>query len=274
VLKSIARADHSPRGIGTASASIMQFRVRTKVKDATRVPTTLEKPPAIKVPAKVSATWTFGLGGNTTSGTYWTVNGKPFDPKRVDLTVPLGSTQAWLLKNDSSITHYIHLHEEQWHTIRRDGKAPPKWERGLEDTWRLDPGESVEVAARFTDYTGVFMIHCHMLDHEDHGMMAQFAVVKRGTTALPAGYYLDRTASAASPTAMDMGPMVEPMADPSTVASPVPTAEPAVPAVPEAWWPRVLVRAARALVVELIALAALGLLLGSRRRYDTHYLKR
>ena len=50
--------------------------------------------------------------------------------------------------------------------------APPPWERGYEDTWRLDPGESVVVAARFTDYTGKFMIHCHMLDHEDDGMMA------------------------------------------------------------------------------------------------------
>ena len=112
------------------------------------------------------------------TGTYWTVNGKPFDPHRVDVEVPLGSTQTWLLKNVSPITHYIHLHEEQWHTISRDGKRPPPWERGLEDTWRLDPGETVKVAAQFTDYTGVFMLHCHMLDHEDDGMMAQFAVVE------------------------------------------------------------------------------------------------
>ena len=72
----------------------------------------------------------------------------------------------------------------------RDGKRPPPWERGLEDTWRLDPGESVEVAAKFTDYTGVFMLHCHMLNHEDDGMMAQFAVVKPHTHKLPRGYYL------------------------------------------------------------------------------------
>jgi FtsP/CotA-like multicopper oxidase with cupredoxin domain len=37
----------------------------------------------------------------------------------------------------------------------------------------------VKVAARFTDYTGEFMLHCHMLDHEDHGLMAQFEVVGR-----------------------------------------------------------------------------------------------
>ena len=75
------------------------------------------------------------------------------------------------------MTHYVHVHAEQWRTVLPDGKKPPPWERGLEDTWRLEPGEEVEVAARFTDYTGPFMIHCHMLDHEDHGMMARFDVV-------------------------------------------------------------------------------------------------
>jgi hypothetical protein len=87
------------------------------------------------------------------------------------------------------MTHFIHLHEEAWHTISYDGKRPPPWERGLEDTWQLDPGDSVVVAAKFTDYTGVFMVHCHMLDHEDHGLMAQFAVVNPKTHKLPKGYY-------------------------------------------------------------------------------------
>ena len=98
-----------------------------------------------------------------------------------------------MLRNDTKVTHYIHLHEEAWHTVALiDAKghrhAPPPWEDGLEDTWRLDPGTAVEVAARFTDYPGVFMIHCHMLDHEDDGMMAQFAVVNPNDPQLPAGY--------------------------------------------------------------------------------------
>jgi hypothetical protein len=70
------------------------------------------------------------------------------------------------------------LHEEAWHTVSRNGKKPPAWEAGLEDTWKLDPGETVKVAAHFTDFTGRFMLHCHMLDHEDHGLMAQFEVVR------------------------------------------------------------------------------------------------
>lgn len=190
VLKSIARPDRPKLGIGTPRVAIMQFRVRTRTIDRSRVPKTLEAPPPITVPTTVAQTWNFGLGGDATTGRYWTINGRPYDPTRVDYEVPLGATQLWRLHNSSNITHYVHLHEEQWHTIRRDGHEPPPWERGLEDTWRLDPGETVEVAARFTDYTGVFMIHCHMLDHEDDGMMATFAVVRHRGDTLPAGFQL------------------------------------------------------------------------------------
>ena len=93
-----------------------------------------------------------------------------------------GTVERWRLRNTSDMTHYVHIHAEQWRTVSRNGTRPPPWERGLEDTWRLDPGEHVDVAARFADHTGPFMIHCHMLDHEDHGMMARFDVVPgRGT---------------------------------------------------------------------------------------------
>ena len=100
-----------------------------------------------------------------------------FDAGRIDYRVRMGDTEQWRLRNVSDMTHYVHLHEEQWHTVSRNGERPPPWERGLEDTWRLDPGDVVVVAARFTDFQGAFMVHCHMLDHEDHGMMAQFEVL-------------------------------------------------------------------------------------------------
>ena len=186
ILESVPRGDAPPGGIETPSVAIMQFRVTAKAHgDTSRIPTTLQAPPPIKAPRNVTAVWDFNVVGNPNTGSHWVVNGKPFDPNRVDLKVPLGSTQTWLLRNSSPITHFIHLHEELWHTLARDGKTPPPWERGLEDTWKLDPGETVKVAAQFTDYTGKFMLHCHMLDHEDHGLMAQFEVVPmKGTAAV------------------------------------------------------------------------------------------
>jgi FtsP/CotA-like multicopper oxidase with cupredoxin domain len=187
-LESIPRTDRPPSGIGTPSASVMQFRVARTATDHTKVPHNLATPPHITVP-KVSFTWTLGLQGTASTGAAWTINGKAFDPRHVEVEVPRGATRAWRITNLSPLTHYVHLHEEQWHTVSRDGKKPPPWERGLEDTWRLDPGEDIVLAATFTDYTGVFMIHCHMLDHEDDGMMSQFAVVRPHTHSLPPGYH-------------------------------------------------------------------------------------
>jgi FtsP/CotA-like multicopper oxidase with cupredoxin domain len=188
VLRSVARKGAPPGAIGTANAPIMQFRVGSRTADASHVPTKLPSVRPVTAATVPTAVWVFGLGGNLDSGGLtWTINGRAYDPKRIDMTVPLGSTQTWLLVNLSTITHFIHVHEEQWHTIQVNGARPPPWQDGLVDTWEVDPGQSVEVAAKVTDYTGVFMLHCHMLDHEDHGMMAQFAVTKGGSSGLPLG---------------------------------------------------------------------------------------
>ncbi|HVV75704.1 MAG TPA: multicopper oxidase domain-containing protein [Mycobacteriales bacterium] len=249
VLESVPRTNPPPSGVGTPTAELMQFRVTKTARDRTRVPHDLTVPPAIHAPSKVSFTWTFALAGTASTGTYWTINGKPFNPHRVEVEVPLGATRAWQLTNNSPVTHYIHLHEEQWHTISRDGKPPPPWERGLEDTWRLDPGESVVVAGKFTDYTGVFMLHCHMLDHEDDGMMTQFAVVKPRTSKLPTGYHFASAAThlhkkRATPMSMSMSPPLQLLDETS--------------------WRRGIGRFGTAIVLEV---AAVGLLFGLRRSW-------
>ncbi len=187
-LDSVPQTGGSLQGIGPRPAQLMEFRVADAATDDTRVPARLLKYRDFKIPDEVSATWTFGLHGDPTSGTLWTINDEGFDPHGVQHTAVLGTTEKWRLRNTSPITHYVHIHQELWRTVRRDGKRPPPWERGFEDTWRVDPGETVDVAARFTDYPGRFMVHCHMLDHEDHGMMAQFRVVRPGRpTAHEAG---------------------------------------------------------------------------------------
>ncbi len=186
VLESVARSDNRPGGIGTPATPVMQFRVTKKVADTSRVPTALMPLAPLAIPSAATQTFVFGLGADPAGlRTRWTINGKPYDHMRVDATVELGSVQRWRLVNASTITHYIHLHEEAWRTISRNGLAPPAWEAGYQDVWRLDPGDTVEVAAKVTDYLGPFLIHCHMLDHEDHGMMATFEVVKPGTAGTP-----------------------------------------------------------------------------------------
>ncbi|MBV9293585.1 MAG: multicopper oxidase domain-containing protein, partial [Frankiales bacterium] len=255
VLASEPRTDSQPGGIGTPDVPVMQFRVTKRTADRTRIPSRLEPLPPLAAPATPSMVWTFGLGGDANRGTFWSVNGHPYDPTRVDTTVPLGSTQTWLLQNLSPITHYIHIHEEQWRTISRDGGPPPAYEAGLQDTWRLDPGESVEVAAKFTDYAGVFMIHCHMLDHEDHGMMAQFAVVKSSASALPPGYHFGPSRSAV----VGMGGMSAPTQSAMAQSAMAQMASMTGLAADAPMWVRLMTRAGWAVSIEapLLALAML-----------------
>jgi spore coat protein A, manganese oxidase len=166
-------------GSGASAVELMQFRVGKRVRDSSHVPAKLVKLP--KQPPLTTRgyamTWVINNPAKIGNGMYWRINGQAFDPDVSQFKVKRGSTQRWLIRNDSSMTHYFHIHAEQWRTIRRDGHAPEPWEAGLQDTWKLDPKESVVVEGTFTDYTGTFMVHCHMLDHEDHGLMAQFKVV-------------------------------------------------------------------------------------------------
>jgi FtsP/CotA-like multicopper oxidase with cupredoxin domain len=177
VLNSVP-APSGDSGDDARPAALMQLRVGAEARDSSRLPARLPSADLVRPPQRVSKTWTFDLGEAHGPGTFWSVNRHAFDPARIDHRARLGTVERWRLRNTSDMTHYIHIHAEQWRTVLRDGRRPPPWERGLEDTWRLEPGEVVEVAARFEDYTGPFMIHCHMLDHEDHGMMARFDVVR------------------------------------------------------------------------------------------------
>ena len=178
-------------GRGSPTTPSIQSGLPSRAQAPTPVPRALTPPPPLAVPSAQTQVFAFGLAPDAgRKGPVWTINGRPYDHMRVDAKVEPNSIQRWRLVNTSPLTHYIHLHEEAWRTISRNGQPPPAWEAGLQDTWRLDPGDTVEVAAKMTDYLGEFMIHCHMLDHEDHGMMTNFEVVKPGASlAAPAVHH-------------------------------------------------------------------------------------
>ena len=116
------------------------------------------------------------MGGNRLS-----INGKKMDMSRIDEKVPLGSTEIWEVENKSAsmmqLPHSMHLHDVQFNILDRNGKPPVPIEAGRKDTVLLWPNDKVRLIAQFLDYTGVYMYHCHMLEHEDDGMMGQFEVV-------------------------------------------------------------------------------------------------
>ena len=71
--------------------------------------------------------------------------------------------------------HPFHVHGTQFQIISRNGRPPPPQEQGYKDTVFVNIGEEVAIRVRFT-HAGLFMYHCHILEHEDNGMMGQFRV--------------------------------------------------------------------------------------------------
>lgn len=107
----------------------------------------------------------------------WEINGKAFDPNRIDVKPRLGDTEVWTFRNLSNVTHPMHVHLVRFQVLDRDGLPPAANEMGWKDTVRVGPSEVVRVAMTFEGHTGRYMFHCHNLAHEDHSMMGQMKVV-------------------------------------------------------------------------------------------------
>jgi spore coat protein A, manganese oxidase len=162
-------------GSGTA-AHVMRFRVTRRSSDDSTVPPELAKVERLEVSRAVrTRTWHF-TRGELGDHKGWLVNGNPFDPNRIDASVRLGDTEIWRFMTD--LHHPIHVHLNQFQIISRRGHTPALTDSGWKDTVDLTPTEYVEVAIRFTDYPGRYLIHCHNLEHEDMSMMSAFQVVE------------------------------------------------------------------------------------------------
>ena len=104
------------------------------------------------------------------------INGREFDHDRIDTRVPLGSTEEWTIKNDSDDFHEFHIHQVSFQVTEVNGQPQPfnSWI----DTVRIPERGEVKIRMAFTDpnIVGTFVYHCHILSHEDNGMMAQIEV--------------------------------------------------------------------------------------------------
>lgn len=105
----------------------------------------------------------------------WTVNARPYAPHETLGSVRLGAVERWVLTSD--LNHPVHVHLGHFQVLRRGGRAIQAARRGWKDTVAVGPYETVEVLVRFTHFTGRYMVHCHNLEHEDMGMMANIDVV-------------------------------------------------------------------------------------------------
>jgi len=110
----------------------------------------------------------------------FTINGNQMSMRRIDEVVNVGETEIWEIQNAGPMIHPFHIHNTQFRVLDRDGQPPAPNEAGLKDTVVVNPGELVRVLVKFENYTDEetpYMYHCHILEHEDAGMMGQFTVI-------------------------------------------------------------------------------------------------
>ena len=97
------------------------------------------------------------------------INGKAMDMNRIDFSGRLGTTEIWEIQNVVGMDHPFHLHGFHFQVLDRNGVPAPR--RSWKDTVNVPGHETVRIIVRFDGYPGKWMFHCHILDHEDQGMM-------------------------------------------------------------------------------------------------------
>jgi len=120
-----------------------------------------------------------GLGGGYGGGNF-AINGRQMAMDFINERIELNTTEIWEIENTSPMMHPFHVHNGQFQLLDRNGRPPAANEMGWKDTVRVESGERLRIIMRFTDFTdeqNPYMYHCHILEHEDRGMMGQFLVV-------------------------------------------------------------------------------------------------
>jgi len=155
-----------------AAMDIMQFHVSEEYKDRYILPKKLVNITRLK---ESEAIKTRTITMEIIDGGIWTLDKKPYDMYRVDQRVKLGSTEIWELKNSVHMAHPFHMHGVSFEVLDRNGNIDFPTDKGVKDTVLVMPFETVRIIVHFT-MPGFFVYHCHILEHEDQAMMANFLV--------------------------------------------------------------------------------------------------
>jgi spore coat protein A len=155
-----------------STRNVMQFRVVGRASDESSLPGRLSTIEPLR-PGGAAVTRDF-VFRNAEDHT-WEINGRQFDPARMDATVAIGDTEIWRFTTD--FHHPVHLHLEHFQVLERNSEGRGPFDSGWKDTIDLRPAERVAVAVRFTDHPGRYVFHCHNLEHEDMAMMAAFETI-------------------------------------------------------------------------------------------------
>ncbi|HWN20005.1 MAG TPA: multicopper oxidase domain-containing protein, partial [Gemmatimonadales bacterium] len=170
--------DTGPSGNRYPGAELVSMQVEGQPVRSRPLPGTLS--PVNDLRGKVTAERTIVLSEGEVHGRdVYYINGKPFDPDRVDTRVRLGAVEAWTIKNQSDELHDFHIHQGRFQLAEVNGVPQPL--DGYYDTINVPVRGEIKIIIAFTDSNSVgkFVYHCHLLSHEDKGMMATIEVTPR-----------------------------------------------------------------------------------------------
>ncbi len=165
---------------------VMEFRVSRDEPDETSLPTTLRSVERIPEESAVTSR-SFILADEVINGRrVWTIDRKLYDPGRMDATLTLDDVEIWEFINNSYSTHPMHIHDIEFQILDINGRKPPPGDDGWKDVFLVPALGRLRVIGRFADLTGIYVFHCHKLEHEDHAMMGQFEVRPRKSDGIVA----------------------------------------------------------------------------------------
>jgi FtsP/CotA-like multicopper oxidase with cupredoxin domain len=159
----------NPATAAPQTLATIEYRQRSARKWT--VPERLGDSPA-PLPASSLPPRTFQLGQGMGMGMggamAFTINGRDFDANRIDSAPRVGTVEEWVYFNATTMDHPMHLHTNPFQIVGDDGIAETAWR----DIVLVKAGGRARFRVRFDDFTGKTVQHCHILDHEDNGMMA------------------------------------------------------------------------------------------------------
>lgn len=163
---------------GAATFKMLKFKVNVQEAETFTMPQNLSSIPPLSISdAKRTRTFTLPAGHMMMGAGMHTINGKTYDMNRIDETVTAGETEVWVFDNSlGTEPHPMHVHAVEFQVLEKTGGVIEPYERGWKDTILLKKGEKVKVIMRFSNEKGLFLLHCHNLEHEDDGMMMNFQI--------------------------------------------------------------------------------------------------
>jgi bilirubin oxidase len=176
--------NYSLNPLNGSDFEILEIQVTPQTNSPiTTIPSTLiQNNPWTEGNSNATRTLTFSpqtMGPTAINGPFL-INNTTFNMDVINYSIPLNNTEIWTLQNNTPIAHPFHIHNVPFYVLDINGNPPPPELTGRKDVVLVPGGQgTVRFITKFEDFANPYvpyMYHCHMLTHEDGGMMGQFIV--------------------------------------------------------------------------------------------------